>query len=88
MGSGSSASSSLGASNPELHDLMVQYAKAGVLTSYNEVTRGLHPNGVGARNERGRAALQRTKYLDLKQGINNNKTMRGMKHFKNQSLTY
>ena len=42
----------------------------------------------GVHNEQSRATLQRTKKMFVAQGLNNNSTMSGMKHFKNQSLTF
>ena len=76
----------LGATNPELHALMLQYAQAGVLpTPMPRMRLGGHS---GVHNEQSRATLQRTKKMFVAQGLNNNSTMSGMKHFKNQSLTF
>jgi hypothetical protein len=79
-------SSSLGAARPELHALMLQYAKAGVLAA--PVGGARHPHGIGARHERSHFQVERDKKMFMRQGITNNKTMNGMKHFKNQSLNF
>ena len=42
----------------------------------------------GVKHERNRAQMQRDKKAFVAQGMNNNMTMKGMKHFKNQSLTF
>ena len=89
------SSDSLGAANPPLHALMLQYAKAGVLTTPMVGGAGgqlrLHAGrgfgGAGA-NERSRTQMQRDSKAHVAQGVNNNKTMSGMKHFKNQSLNF
>ena len=72
--------------SPELQSLMLQYAKAGVLA---------HPMGGQLRHgkatphhERTHTQLQRDKKAFVAQGITNNMTMKGMKHFKNQSLNF
>ena len=70
----------------ELHALMLQYAQAGVLA--NPMPRMRLGGHGGVHNEQSRATLQRTKKMFVAQGLNNNSTMSGMKHFKNQSLTF
>jgi len=76
---------SLGASNPELHALMMQYSAAGVLTNPMP-THGLH--GAGAKHERSKAQVHFDKKQFLAQSLTNNTTMNGMKHYKNQSLNF
>ena len=72
--------------SPELQQLMLQYAKAGVLTNPASGTR--HIAGIGARSEIGYREQNVIKKKFVAQGINNNMTMNGMKHFKNQSLNF
>ena len=72
--------------SPELQKLMLQYSKAGVLTNPSSGNR--HLAGIGARSEIGYREEFFIKKKFVAQGINNNKTMGGMKHFKNQSLMY
>mmetsp|Transcript_32581 Transcript_32581/g.106369 ORF Transcript_32581/g.106369 Transcript_32581/m.106369 type:complete len:435 (-) Transcript_32581:758-2062(-) len=75
---------SLGPTRPELAALMHQYADAGVLSTH--LRRQLRaPNPT---SERDRRALHTEARLFVKQGITNNTTANGMKHYKNQSLMY
>ena len=80
------SSSALGAVNPQLHALMLQYAKAGVLAQPLGGVR--HGAAKAGRHERSTRQVHQDKKAHLAQGINNNKTMNGMKHFKNQSLNF
>ena len=75
---------SLVTSSPQLDRLMLQYARAGVLSPHLQM-RMRQPRG---RNEMTRADIQREAKGFVKQGVNNNKTANGMKHYKNQSLQY
>ena len=79
--------SSLGAADPKLHALMVQYAKAGVLSAPTGGWRHVG-GGAGTKHERSHTQMQRDRKAHLAQGLNNNMTMSGMKHFKNQSLNF
>jgi len=63
---------------------MLQYAKAGVLSSHLQL-RLAQPR---AKNEMTRAQLTRDAKLHVKQGLTNNTTANGMKHFKNRSLNF
>lgn len=62
---------------------MLQYAKAGVLSSTLQLK--MAPK---TKSERTKMVLNRAAKLHMQQGITNNTTMSGMKHFKNQSLMY
>ena len=76
----------LGSVHPGLQALMQQYSNAGVLSTH------LMPGGgkfdPSKRNEVGRAAQHVAQKQFMKQGITNNTTMNGMKHYKNQSLNF
>ena len=77
------SNSALGSANPELYALMLSYANAGVLST---IPQGPRAPGAGVKHERSRAQMTRDSKQHMQQGINNNMTMNGMKHFKNQSL--
>jgi hypothetical protein len=78
-------STALGVAHPQLHALMLQYAQAGVLSTHLA-------NPLLARkaqhSERSYAVLRRAGKAYVKQGLTNNSTANGMKHYKNQSLNY
>jgi len=76
--------SSLVSASPRLNSLMLQYAKAGVLSSQLQV-RMAQPH---KHCEVGKKDIQRQARLYVKQGITNNTTANGMKHFKNRSLNF
>ena len=78
------SSDALGASNPALHRLMLTYAKAGVLSQ----PLGARAMPHGGLNERSRAVMRTQDKRFLAQGMNNNQTMSGQKHYKNQSLNF
>ena len=78
--------STLGAADPKLHALMLQYAKAGVLSAPGGWRGG--GGGPGIKHERSHTQMQRDSKAFVAQGITNNMTMKGMKHFKNQSLNF
>ena len=44
--------------------------------------------GKGGMHERDSKAVQRAARMHVAQGLNNNTTMSGMKHYKNQSLNF
>ena len=73
--------------NTALNDLMLQYSKAGVLTTRG-AARTAHPAGMGARSQMDFKAIHKSQRHFVMQGMTNNTTMNGMKHFKNQSLNY
>jgi len=75
----------LGAANPELAALMLQYSKAGVLTNPMP-SQGVR--GPVIKHERTKQQLHRDKKAFVAQGMTNNTTMNGMKHYKNQSLNF
>ena len=73
----------IGVHNPQLHALMLQYAAAGVLATH------LPSHGkVTPFHDRSKNQIHRDSKMFVKQGVTNNTTMNGMKHFKNQSLNF
>jgi len=74
---------SLGVHRPELALLLEQYADAGVLSTHLQMKFQ-----VKAKSEINRGDQHKQQRLYVKQGITNNTTMNGMKHYKNQSLCY
>ena len=72
---------------------MIQYAKAGVLAappgSGALVAGRKHQAPLSSAEAKAqRQQVHREKRAHLAQGLNNNMTMSGMKHFKNQSLQF
>ena len=67
---------------PELQQLLLSYHKAGVLTTHQPA------QGPGIKHERSSRQINRDQRQFMRQGITNNTTMNGMKHFKNQSLNF
>ena len=74
----------LGSVHPGLQALMQQYSKAGVLSTH------LMPGKPDAskHNEVSKAAQHINQKKFMKQGLTNNTTAPGMKHYKNQSLNF
>ena len=82
-----------GSVSPQLHALMIQYAKAGVLAAPPGggalVAGRKHQAPLSSAEAKAqRQQVHREKRAHLAQGLNNNMTMSGMKHFKNQSLQF
>lgn len=75
----------IGVGRPNLAALMHQYAEAGVLSAHLAFKLRLHAN---AKSERDMKAIHVASRLYLKQGLTNNTTINGMKHYKNQSLCF
>ena len=81
------ASTALGVANPRLQALMEQYAAAGHLGDHLAARH--RAVGQSAAERSGRTmADKHYKRMMVKQGITNNTTANGMKHYKNQSLNY
>ena len=73
--------------NPRLQALMEQYAAAGHLGDHLAARH--RAVGQSAAERSGRTmADKHYKRMMVKQGITNNTTANGMKHYKNQSLNY
>ncbi|KAL1524429.1 hypothetical protein AB1Y20_019324 [Prymnesium parvum] len=80
------ADTSLGVVNPALERLMLQYAEAGVLTTRTDSNlSGYRARG---QNEMSYNAQRIADKKHMQQGLINNTTAKGMKHFKNQSLNF
>jgi len=77
------ASGSVATGSHQLDALLLQYAKAGVLSTH--IQKRFE---VQARSEVGKKQRAIASKAFVKQGIVNNTTANGMKHYKNQSLNY
>ena len=80
------AATALAASNPQLHQLMLQYQEAGVLDGGRNMLAS-RPLAAG-KSERSYAQIRTEAKKWMQQGMNNNTSGLGMKHYKNQSLTF
>ena len=70
----------------QLHQLMLQYQEAGVLDGGRNMLAS-RPLAAG-KSERSYAQIRTEAKKWMQQGMNNNTSGLGMKHYKNQSLNF